>query len=110
MESEKKKEEDEVEEPKDQNKKQAQVTQKIISMPRPLPLFPQRLAKKAEEGMYYTFITMLKKLSINITLIKAFEQVPGCTKFIKNLVTKKRASVSKARTSCSNVELLLLDY
>lgn len=59
MESEKKKEEDEVEEPKDQNKKQAQVTQKIISMPRPLPLFPQRLAKKAEEGMYYTFITML---------------------------------------------------
>ncbi|XP_049358861.1 uncharacterized protein LOC125823539 [Solanum verrucosum] len=61
----KEKEEDEVEvveEPKDQDVKEAEVMQKIIPMPRPLPPFLQ----------------------------KALLQIPGYPKFMNDLVTKKR--------------------
>ncbi|KAK4706810.1 hypothetical protein R3W88_033642 [Solanum pinnatisectum] len=34
---------------------------------------------------------MLKQFSINVLLIEALEQMPGYTKFMKDLVTKKRA-------------------
>ncbi|KAK4737267.1 hypothetical protein R3W88_000964 [Solanum pinnatisectum] len=34
---------------------------------------------------------MLKQLSINVPLIQALEQMPGYAKFMKDLVTKKRA-------------------
>ena len=60
-------------------------------MPRPPPPFPQRLVKKTEDGKYRRFITMLKKLSINVPLIEALEQMPGYAKFMKDLVTKKRS-------------------
>ncbi|KAK4729862.1 hypothetical protein R3W88_022850 [Solanum pinnatisectum] len=60
-------------------------------MPRPPSPFPQRLVKKNEEGKYRRFITMLKQLSINVPLIEALEQMTGYAKFMKNLVTKKRA-------------------
>ncbi|KAK4726904.1 hypothetical protein R3W88_031821 [Solanum pinnatisectum] len=60
-------------------------------MPRPSPPFPQRLVKKNEEGKYHRFITMLKQLSINVPLIEALEQMLGYAKFMKDLVTKKRA-------------------
>ena len=33
---------------------------------------------------------MLKKLSINVPLVEALEQMPGYAKFMKDLVTKKR--------------------
>ena len=33
---------------------------------------------------------MLKQLSINVSLVKSLEQMPGYAKFIKDLVTKKR--------------------
>ncbi|KAK4737470.1 hypothetical protein R3W88_001167 [Solanum pinnatisectum] len=60
-------------------------------MPRPPPPFPQRLVKKTEEGKYRRFISMLKQLSVNVPLREALEQMPGYAKFIKDLVTKKRA-------------------
>ena len=59
-------------------------------MPRPPPPFPQRLVKKTEDGKYRHFITMLKKLSINDSLIKDLEKIPGYAKFIKDIFTKKR--------------------
>ena len=34
---------------------------------------------------------MLKKLSINVPLIEALEQMPGYAKFMKDMVTKKRS-------------------
>ena len=34
---------------------------------------------------------MLKKLSINVPLVEALEQMPGYAKFMKDLVTKKRS-------------------
>ena len=33
---------------------------------------------------------MLKQLSINVTLVEAQKQMPGYSKFMKELVTKKR--------------------
>ncbi|KAK4716270.1 hypothetical protein R3W88_014608 [Solanum pinnatisectum] len=76
--------------PKHVTEKEAEVTQKIVPMPRPPPLFPQRLVKKTEEGKYHRFVAMLKQLSINVPLIEELEQMPRYAKFIKNLVTKKR--------------------
>ncbi|KAK4731210.1 hypothetical protein R3W88_024198 [Solanum pinnatisectum] len=40
--------------------KEAEITQKVVPMPRPPPPFPQRLVKKNEEVRYRMFITMLK--------------------------------------------------
>ncbi|XP_049406100.1 uncharacterized protein LOC125869688 [Solanum stenotomum] len=62
--------------------------QKIL---RPPPPFPQKLKKKAEDGKFAKFITMLRLLSVNIPLMEAFEQMSGYAKFMKYLVTKKRA-------------------
>ena len=59
-------------------------------MPKPPPPFPQRLVKKIEDGKYRRFITILKKISINVPLVEALEQMPGYAKFMKDLVTKKR--------------------
>ena len=61
-------------------------------MPRPPPPFPQRLMKKTEDGKYRRFITMLKLLSMNVSLVEALEQMPGYAKFVKDLVTKKRSA------------------
>ncbi|XP_049397296.1 uncharacterized protein LOC125861441 [Solanum stenotomum] len=53
--------------------------------------FPQRLKNKAEDGKFTKFITILKQLLVNIPLVEALEQMPGYAKFMKDLVTKKRA-------------------
>ena len=74
----------------DSTGKDAEVPIKVIPMPRPPP-FHQRLVKKTEDGKYRHFITMLKKLSINVPLVEALEQMPGYAKFMKDLVTKKRS-------------------
>uniref|UniRef100_M1DTH2 Integrase core domain containing protein n=1 Tax=Solanum tuberosum TaxID=4113 RepID=M1DTH2_SOLTU len=71
--------------------KEDEVTQKVVPIPRPPPSFPQRLVKKTEESKYRRFISMLKQLSINLQLIEALEKMPGYAKFMKDMVTKKRA-------------------
>ena len=45
--------------------------------------------KKTEDGKYRRFITLSKKLSINIPLVETLEQMSGYAKFMKDLVTKK---------------------
>ncbi|XP_060210808.1 uncharacterized protein LOC132637788 [Lycium barbarum] len=57
---------------------------------KPPPPFPQRLAKKADDGKFLKFIERLKGISINIPLVEALEQMPDYAKFMKDLVTKKR--------------------
>ncbi|KAK4737224.1 hypothetical protein R3W88_000921 [Solanum pinnatisectum] len=88
-----KRDNDEVEvtgESKNATKKEAEVTQKVVPMPRPPPPFPHRLVKKTIEGKYRRFITMVKQLSVNVQLIEALEKMSGYAKFMKDLVTKKR--------------------
>ena len=60
-------------------------------MPRPPPPFPQRLVKKIESRRYRRFITMLKKLPINIPLIDTLDIIRKYSKFIKDMVTKKKS-------------------
>ena len=78
-------------EAEDNTGKDAEVTIKVIPMPRPPPPFHQRLVKKTEDGKYHRFITMLKQLYINIRLVEALEQMPGYAKFMKDVFTKKRS-------------------
>ncbi|XP_070055193.1 uncharacterized protein [Nicotiana tomentosiformis] len=60
-------------------------------IPRPLPPYPQRLAKKDGENQFKRFIDMMMSLSINVPLVDALEQIPGYAKFMKDLVTKKQS-------------------
>ena len=56
-------------EAEDSTGKDAEVSIKVIHIPRPPPPFPQRLLKKTEDGKYQHFITMLKQLSMNVPLV-----------------------------------------
>ncbi|XP_069145425.1 uncharacterized protein [Solanum lycopersicum] len=71
--------------------KEAEIPQKVTSIPRPPPTLPQRLVNKTEDGKYQRFISMLKQLSINVPFIEALEQMPGYAMFMKYMVTKKRS-------------------
>ena len=72
---------------RDNTGKHVEVPKKVNPMPRPPPLFPQRLVKKTEDGKYRRFITMLKQVSINVPLVEVLEQIPDYAKFKKDLVT-----------------------
>ncbi|XP_049394645.1 uncharacterized protein LOC125858918 [Solanum stenotomum] len=85
------KDDDEIEatgESENATEKEVDITQKVVPLPRPPPPFPQRLVKKMEEGKYLRFISMLKQLSINVTLIEALDQMPRASA-TRSLVQKK---------------------
>ncbi|PHT28654.1 hypothetical protein CQW23_31744 [Capsicum baccatum] len=63
------------------------------TIPYPPPPFPQRLKKIADDTKFSKFMTMLKQLTINVPLVEELEQMPGYTKFMKDLLTKKRAVI-----------------
>ena len=74
-------------EAEENNIKDAEVPIKVIPMPRTPPSFPHILVEKTEDGKYRRFITMLKKLSINVPFVEDLEQMPSYAKFMKDLVT-----------------------
>ncbi|XP_070043065.1 uncharacterized protein [Nicotiana tomentosiformis] len=61
------------------------------SLPKPPPLYPQRLAKQNGENQFKKFIQIMKSLLIIVPLVEALEQIPGYAKFMKDLVMKKRS-------------------
>ncbi|XP_070047348.1 uncharacterized protein [Nicotiana tomentosiformis] len=66
------------------------IVQKVKSpLPKPPPLYPQRIARQNGENQFKKFIQMMKSLSINMPLVEALEQMPDYAKFMKDLVTKK---------------------
>ncbi|XP_015165387.1 uncharacterized protein [Solanum tuberosum] len=66
-------------------------TSKIIQpLPKIHPHFPHRLKKKNEDERFKIFLSVFKKLSINLPLVEALLEMPGYAKFMKELVTKKR--------------------
>ena len=65
--------------------RESKLPQKVVHTPRLKPPFPQRLVKKIEDVKYRWFITVSKHFSINVLLIKVFEQMPGYAKFIKDI-------------------------
>ncbi|PHT35853.1 hypothetical protein CQW23_23553 [Capsicum baccatum] len=74
--------------------KQKQEEKKTVerTLPYPPPPFPQRLKKVADDTKFSKFMNMLKQLTINVPLVEALEQMPGYAKFMKDLLTKKRAA------------------
>ncbi|XP_038904380.1 uncharacterized protein LOC120090738 [Benincasa hispida] len=58
-----------------------------------LPPFLQRLKKnKNDEVQYQRFMDMLKQLYISIPFTEVIKQMPKYTKFLKDMVTKKRST------------------
>ncbi|XP_015054836.1 uncharacterized protein LOC107001210 [Solanum pennellii] len=70
--------------------KEAELSEKVVPIPRPPPPFPQRLVKNMKDGKYRQFITMLKHLSINVPFIEPLEQMPGHVNFMKDMVEEKK--------------------
>ena len=52
-------------------------------------LFPQRLKQSKLDSQYEKFLTMFKKLEINIPFVEALAQMPHYAKFMKNIINKK---------------------
>ena len=73
----------------DNTGKDAEVPQKVTTMPRPPP-FPQILVKKTEDSKYRRSITMLTQLSINVPFVEALEKMPGYAKLMNDLLIEKR--------------------
>ncbi|XP_057734328.1 uncharacterized protein LOC130949695 [Arachis stenosperma] len=55
--------------------------------------YPQQLQlkKRGEDNQFSRFLEIFKKLQINIPFAEAIEQMPLYTKFLKELMTKKRS-------------------
>lgn len=56
----------------------------------PTALFPSHLSKAKTESKMEKFIEMLKKVEINIPLLDALRDMPGCAKFLKDTLARKR--------------------
>ena len=55
----------------------------------PIP-FPQRLQIVKMEEHYSKFLNMFKKMEINIPFAEALAQMPHYSKFMKDILSKKR--------------------
>ncbi|XP_070017469.1 uncharacterized protein [Nicotiana sylvestris] len=78
---------------RDEVKEKVKETPKTLPpIPRPPPPFPQRLARKIDDRKLEKFYDILKKLSVNIPFVEAFQEIPGFAKYLKDLITKKRTT------------------
>ncbi|XP_050901426.1 uncharacterized protein LOC127108096 [Lathyrus oleraceus] len=71
------------------------VVKEMVIEPKPvvkLP-FPTRNKKKRQhEKNFENFLELFKKLEINIPLLEALEQMPTFSKFMKDIISKKRTA------------------
>ncbi|KAL4306665.1 hypothetical protein AHAS_Ahas16G0201000 [Arachis hypogaea] len=56
----------------------------------PKASYPQRLRKDGKDSQFSRFLEIFKKLQINIPFAEALEQMPFYTKFLKELMARKR--------------------
>ncbi|XP_075099085.1 uncharacterized protein LOC107828034 [Nicotiana tabacum] len=78
---------------RDEVKEKVKETPKNLPpIPRPPPPFPQRLARKVDDSKLEKFYDILKKLSVNIPFVEAFQEMPDFAKYLKDLITKKRTT------------------
>ena len=52
--------------------------------------FPQRLQKAKMEEQFFRFLEMFKKMEINIPFAEALAQMPNYSKFLKDILRKKK--------------------
>lgn len=62
----------------------------MISLPVQHLLYPHAPTKKDKERKYVRFLDIFKRLHINILYDKSLEQMPTYSKFMKEVLTKKR--------------------
>nr|XP_009593721.1 uncharacterized protein LOC104090360 [Nicotiana tomentosiformis] len=74
-----------------------EVEEKVIEAPKPLapiprppPPFPQTLARRVYDSKLEKFYDILKQLSVNIPFVETFQEMPDFSKYLKDLITKKR--------------------
>ena len=72
----------------------------------PIP-FPQRLKQTKLDNQFSKFLTMFRKLEINIPFVEALAQMPHYAKFMKEIINKKRKSnecgILNLLTNCSAI-------
>ena len=56
----------------------------------PIVPFPQRLQKEKREERFSRFLDIFKKIEINIPFVEVINQMPIYTKFLKDMLNKKR--------------------
>ncbi|KAJ9556024.1 hypothetical protein OSB04_010638 [Centaurea solstitialis] len=68
-------------------------TPQKTTTPTQVPLYipyPQRLRNQREEAQFKQFLDVFKQLHINIPLLEAIERMPNYTKFLKDILNKKK--------------------
>ncbi|XP_070009564.1 uncharacterized protein [Nicotiana sylvestris] len=65
-------------------------TSEPVEAARSPPPFPQRLQKKNNDCMSSKFLSMFRKVRLNIPLVDVLRKIPKYTKYIKDIVTHKR--------------------
>ncbi|XP_027109088.1 uncharacterized protein [Coffea arabica] len=66
-------------------------------IPPPVP-FPQRLKPSRNDKEFEKFVNIFKQLHINIPFVDTILQIPSYTKFLKEIMTKKRRLVDSETT------------
>ena len=69
--------------------------------------FPQRLQKAKRQVQFSKFSDIFKKIEINIPFVEVINQIPNYTKFMKEILNKKRKiaeeGIVNLTTTCSAV-------
>nr|XP_009631805.1 uncharacterized protein LOC104121499 [Nicotiana tomentosiformis] len=91
-----------------------EVKEKVIEAPKPLapihrhpPLFPQRLARRVDDSKFEKFYDILKQLSVNIPFVKAFQEMSGFAKYLKDLITKKKTTKNEVVNVIHRVSFII---
>ena len=66
------------------------VQKEEVRASQPLILFPQVLKQSKLDSQYAKFLNMFKKFEINIPFIEALAQMQHYSKFVKDIINKKR--------------------
>ncbi|XP_057990586.1 uncharacterized protein LOC131172967 [Hevea brasiliensis] len=82
--------EEKEEEAKKEQEKEAKKKKKLPEPYQPLLPFPQRFQKAKLNKQFRKLLEVLKKLYINISFTEAFSHMPSYTKFLKEILSKKR--------------------
>ncbi|XP_075103014.1 uncharacterized protein LOC107826602 [Nicotiana tabacum] len=66
-----------------------------------------QVQKENREKVKEKFYDILKKLSVNIPFVEAFQEMPGFAKYLKDLITKKKTTKNEVVNVTHRVEQLL---
>ncbi|KAK8972461.1 hypothetical protein V6N11_070836 [Hibiscus sabdariffa] len=74
---------------------------------RPPPPFPQRLKKQKQDYQFKKFFDILKQVHINLPLVEALQQIPNYSKFLKDMVSRKKR-IGEFKTAAATETCLAL--